>query len=316
MNDKIPGSGESLDTTAKGLDMAVALPDILSSDGKRLYMRSQVIGMDGKRPNIDTTRATDQGGEEAHLICSSGFLDDNWFHRAYWVFGRGYGTGHNGWFRAGRFAPAGRMLVFNDDNVYGYGRLPNLYVWSSVLEYQLYSARKEVSPEAIRRVSMANQQQEYDARKAKKAKKVPKDQKVQKGGHGHGITFDRSLYGTYPLKEISAIAFNWRNTNQPLQARAMALAGDSLIIAGPPDVLDEEEIFAKPFDGKVVSKAKDQVAALEGKKGALLQVISTDDGSKLHEIRLNSSPVFDGMAAARGKLYMSTTDGKVICFSR
>ena len=316
MDDKIPGSGEPLDTTAAGLDMAVALPDILSSDGKRLYMRSQVIGMDGKRPNIDTTRATDQGGEEAHLICSSGFLDDSWFHRAYWVFGRGYGTGHNGWFRAGRFAPAGRMLVFNDDNVYGYGRLPNLYVWSSVLEYQLYSAKKEVSPEAIRRVSTANQQQESNARKAKKAKKVPKDQEVQKGGHGHGITFDRSLYGTYPLKEISAIAFNWRNTNQPLQARAMALAGDNLIIAGPPDVLDEEEIFAKPFDRKVVSQAKGQVAALEGKKGALLQVISTGDGRKLNEIKLSSNPVFNGVAVARGKLYISTSDGKVICLGR
>jgi hypothetical protein len=96
----------------------------------------------------------------------------------------------------------------------------------------------------------------------------------------------------------------------------MALAGDKLIIAGPPDVLDEEEIFAKPFDGKVVSKAKDQAAALDGKKGALLQVISTGDGSKLHEIRLNSNPVFDGMAAAGRKLYMSTTDGKVICFGR
>ena len=39
--------------------------------------------------------------------------------------GRGYGTGHNGWFRAGRFAPAGRMLVFNDDNVYGYRTCPS-----------------------------------------------------------------------------------------------------------------------------------------------------------------------------------------------
>jgi hypothetical protein len=272
--------------------------------------------MDGKRPNIDTTRATDQGGEEAHLICSSGFLDDSWFHRAYWVFGRGYGTGHNGWFRAGRFAPAGRMLVFNDDNVYGYGRLPNLYVWSSVLEYQLYSAKKDISPEAIRRVSTANQQQESNARRGKKAKKISNDQAAQKGGHGHGITFDRTLYGTYPLKKISAIAFNWRNTNQPLQVRAMALAGDKLIIAGPPDVLDEEEIFAKPFDRKVVSRAKDQVAALEGKKGALLQVISTGDGGKLNEIKLSSNPVFNGMAVAREKLYISTTDGKVICLGK
>ena len=96
----------------------------------------------------------------------------------------------------------------------------------------------------------------------------------------------------------------------------MALAGDNLIIAGPPDVVDEEEIFAKPFDGKVVGKAKDQVAALEGKKGALLQVISTGDGRKLNEIKLSSNPVFNGMAVARGKLYVSTTDGKVICLGK
>jgi outer membrane protein assembly factor BamB len=298
MDDKIPGSGKPLDTTAQRLDMPVALPDILSSDGKNLYMRSQVIGLDGKRPNINATKATDQGGEDAHLICSSGFLDDNWFHRAYWVFGRGYGTGHNGWFRAGRFAPAGRMLVFNDDNVFGYGRLPNMYVWSSVLEYQLYSAKKEVTPEAISRVSKANKQQES---------------KKEEGGHGHEITFDRDLYGSYPLEEISAIAFNWRNADQPLQARAMALTDGKLIIAGPPDVLDENEIFATPFDEKVMGRAKDQIATLEGKQGALLQVISTGDGSKLREIKLDSMPVFDGMAAANGNLYISTVDGQIIC---
>ncbi|MHC4248463.1 MAG: outer membrane protein assembly factor BamB family protein [Planctomycetota bacterium] len=297
MGDTLPDGDQPLHTTARGLDMPVALPDILSSDGKRLYMRSQSIGLDGKRTSMLASRAMDQGGPEAHLVCSGGYLDDTWFHRAYWVFGHGYGTGHNGWFRAGRFAPAGRMLVFDEDTVFGYGRKPGMYVWSSALEYQLFAAERSVRPESIKRVAAANRKQETGG----------------KGGHGHGITFDRLVYGKYPLKEISAVEFKWRAEDPPLQARAMALAGRTLFVAGPPDVVDEEEIFSKPFDDGVMAKARDQVAALRGSKGALLHVVSAADGRKLSELELDGCPVFDGMAAAEGKLFISMMDGTVVC---
>ncbi|MDP6524051.1 MAG: PQQ-binding-like beta-propeller repeat protein [Kiritimatiellia bacterium] len=294
MGDTIPEQGKPLHTTAGGLDMPVALPDILSSDGKQLYMRSQAIGLDGKRTNLRASGAMDQGGEDAHLVCSSGYLDDTWFHRAYWVFGRGYGTGHNGWFRAGRFAPAGRMLVFNEESVFGYGRQPRMYVWSSANEYQLYSAKREITPEAIGRVQATNRKQE--------------------GTHGHIITFDRKAYGKYPLKEISAIEFDWRRENPPLQARAMVLTDDKLFVAGPPDVVDEEDIFGNPFDEGMKRSATEQVAALKGERGALLQAVSTKDGKAITELKLESAPVFDGMAAAEGKLFISMLDGTVSCY--
>ncbi|MEE8452688.1 MAG: PQQ-binding-like beta-propeller repeat protein [Thermoguttaceae bacterium] len=298
MGDTVPDSGAPLHTTAAGLDMPVSLPDILSSDGKRLYMRSQSIGLDGKRTDLTASGPTDQGGEEAHLVCSGGFLDDTWFHRAYWVFGHGYGTGHNGWFRAGRFAPAGRMLVFNDDTVFGYGRQPRMFVWSAANEYQLFAATRDVKPESIARVAAANKQQEGSG----------------KDGHGHIITFDRNMYGSYPLPEITATTFNWRHENPTLQARAMVLAAETLFVAGPPDVVDEEEIFGAPFDNRVTAKAAEQVAALQGKRGALLHVVSTKDGQRLNELELDGCPVFDGMAAAEGKLFVTTMDGKVVCF--
>jgi len=293
MGDTLPGGDRPLHTTAARLDMPVALPDILSSDGKRLYMRSQSIGLDGKRTDIRASGPMDQGGDEAHLVCSSGYLDDTWFHRAYWVFGHGYGTGHNGWFRAGRFAPAGRMLVFNKDAVFGYGRKPNMYVWSSALEYQLYSAGRDVKPESIKRVAAANRQQE--------------------GKQGHIITFDRKMYGAHPLPKISAIDFNWRKVSPPVQTRAMALAGKTLFIAGPLDVVDEEEIFANPFDKEVAAKAARQVSAIKGKGAAMLVSVSTDSGKKLGELKLDASPVFDGLAAAGGKLFISMMDGSVVC---
>jgi hypothetical protein len=300
MDDKLPGSDEpfSLQAEMESLDMPVALPDILSSDGKRLYMRSQALEFDGTRPEIPVSDSTDQGGEQAHLVCPSGYLDDNWHHRSYWVFGNGYGGGHNGWFRAGRFAPAGRMLVFNEDSVYGYGRKPEFYVWSAALEYQLFAAERDVKQEAIDFTLAANQKQE------------------SKDGHGHEITFDRTLMRNYPLNEISAIGFRWRNEEPPLLARAMVLADQTLFVAGPPDVVDEElEVFANPFDPKVVAKEKEQVRALNGEKGSLLMAVSTKDGKTLSALTLDKMPIFDGMAAAEGKLFISMSDGSLCCFA-
>jgi len=47
--------------------------------------------------------------------------------------------------------------------------------------------------------------------------------------------------------------------------------------------------------------------------GALLLAVSTSDGKKLAEHKLDSAPTWDGMAAASGRLYLSTMDGKVLC---
>ncbi len=295
LDENVPGTDESLQSRMESLDMPVAMADILSSDGKRLYMRSQSITLDGQRTDVPVSGPTDQGGELAHLVCPTGFLDDNWHHRSYWVFGNGYGTGHNGWFRAGRFAPSGRMLVFDEDTVYGYGRQPQLYVWSAALEYQLFAAERDVKQEAIQQTLAANNKQESAEE------------------HGHEITFDRELMRQYPLSEISAIDFKWRQEGPPLLARAMVLAGKTLFVAGPPDLVDEEDIFAQPHDPKVLAKSSQQAAALRGEKGSLLIAVSAKNGKKLCELKLDSMPIFDGIAAAEQKLFMSTTDGKIIC---
>ena len=101
----------------------------------------------------------------------------------------------------------------------------------------------------------------------------------------------------------------------PLQVRAMLVAGETLFIAGPPDVVDEEEVYRGLNDAEIRAKLEEQVAALEGEKGALLWAVSTSDGEMLAEYQLESNPVFDGMAAANGRLYLATGDGKVLCFA-
>ena len=45
-----------------------------------------------------------------------------------------------------------------------------------------------------------------------------------------------------------------------------------------------------------------------------VQAVSATDGRPLFEFQLNSLPTWDGMAAASGRLYLSTGNGSVHCF--
>ena len=83
-----------------------------------------------------------------------------------------------------------------------------------------------------------------------------------------------------------------------VRIRAMALAEGRLFAAGPPDVVDP----------------KDPLGAFEGRKGGVLCVLDSASGQKLAELPLPSPPVFNGIAAARGRLYLAEEDGSITCF--
>jgi hypothetical protein len=85
----------------------------------------------------------------------------------------------------------------------------------------------------------------------------------------------------------------------PIRARAFALAAGTLFLAGTPDTVDPDDPWAS-FDGR---------------RGGLLRAVSTADGKNLAEYRLDAPPVYDGLAAARERLYLSTTDGAVRSFA-
>ena len=67
---------------------------------------------------------------------------------------------------------------------------------------------------------------------------------------------------------------------------------------------------------EVQEKLRAQSAALRGERGALLWAVSARDGRKLAERKLDAVPVFDGMAAANGRLYLATQTGCVVCLAR
>ena len=159
MDETNPETGNNLQEKLQILQMPVGLPDILSTDGRHVFMKSQKFDFAGNRLEIGpnsgdfATQASKQRGPDAHLFAPMGFLDDTWFHRSYWVLGQSFAGGHGGYYQAGRFAPSGRILVKGDGYVYGYGRKPQYLRWTTVLEHQLFAA--EQNPPEIPKASRA-----------------------------------------------------------------------------------------------------------------------------------------------------------------
>jgi len=69
-------------------------------------------------------------------------------------------------------------------------------------------------------------------------------------------------------------------------------------------LLSQQTLFAAGIKDRPINQA------------GTLWSFSVKDGSKQNEIKLPSTPLYDGMAAANGRLYISTTDGQILCLGK
>jgi outer membrane protein assembly factor BamB len=501
LDDHEQATGKDLQAYVNWLNMPPALPDILSSDGRLVYMRSQPFRLDGTRLPLESMPAgedADRGApppsqkrEHAHLFSPTGFLDDSWWHRTYWMYGSTFVSGWCGYYLAGKAAPAGRILVFDESKVYGFGRKPQYYRWTTPIEHQLFAADK-APPDSSGSAGASSGRSLISVEKSESLNPAGKPVSVEawvkaeknsgvilaRGGSSHGyvlylqngrphfavrvsgnpgsigakakvagdwvhlagvltaakelrIYVDGELAGSAkttgliaadpqeamqigadegstvsdyaspfgfkglidevriyhraldqaeieqhasadpPQADLGPVdktglvlcysfdkgdaadtSGNGNNGNidgavavkgkfaggmrftgkgesvpgflvehhwtkdVPLFARAMVLTGEKLFIAGPPDMIDERQAFRQIDAPEVRQSLVGQAAALAGEKGAVLMAVSAADGKELARYNLNSPPVFDGMAAVSGRLYMTTTSGEVWCFCR
>jgi len=91
-------------------EMPGVLPDVFSSDGKRLWMRAVTFD----------TQFEIQREFPAHLFSSMGFLDDSWWELSYWIYGEHFYSGRAGIDRAKTISPSGRIMVFSASKTYAY----------------------------------------------------------------------------------------------------------------------------------------------------------------------------------------------------
>jgi outer membrane protein assembly factor BamB len=116
-----------------------------------------------------------------------------------------------------------------------------------------------------------------------------------------------------PARRSGAIKSNWTK-RVPIWVRGMVLADKALLIAGPPDLLEEpKKKYNDPYTLASKQNLQAQCDSLAGKKGASLCAVDLSKGTVLHTLKLTASPVWDGMAAANGRIYISLTNGQVVC---
>ncbi len=212
-----------------------------------------------------------------HLWSSVGFLDDSWWHRTYWQIGTSMGSGWGGWPKAGQQVPAGRLLVTDGSRVFGFGRN----------QYDIPGAHVGVDASGVWGPIGAQQGRwtfyqlfgrTLDSRTGRQSRRKPEEQTA--GGS------------------------DWTR-RVPVLVQAMVLAHQTLFVAGPRDKVDEV-----PHDPAGVDPLAE---ALEARRGGSLLCVSATDGKTLDDHELKSPPVFDGMAAAQGRLYLSTKMGEIVC---
>jgi hypothetical protein len=256
-------------------------------------MRSQQFDRDGQRKDVTplhpggTRNGTldlgaDQAGAGRHIFCPSGFLDDTWFHRAYWIYGRHFPGGASGWPVAGNFTPAGRILACDENRVYGYGRKSNMYQWRTPLAYQLYAAGRDLIKLPLPKKTPA--QKKNNQRRAAQRRKTHE------------------------------IDFHW-STDVDVHGRALLVADNTIFVAGPPALADEVSAFENLDSFESNRQLAIQAEAIAGKRGAKLIAVNKNNGSKLSETELAAPPIFDGMIAARKCLYIATVDGQILCLA-
>jgi len=474
MDHLVPGTSNNLQTLMETNTqrMPVGLPDILSCDGTYIYMRAQRFDFQGVRSGLARYDVADQTGEGAHLFCSTGFLDGDWFHRAYFIHGKDHAEGAGGWPKAGQNTlAAGRLLVCDGGSIYGYGRQHDYYKWTTPIEYHLFGTvvpltgyievanttsldptGKPVTVEAWAKptagdgvvvsrggashgyvIYLAGGVPTFAVRSNKTLFEVAAGGAIPMGAWCHlvgvlaadgkirlyvngalaggpvdaglitstpgeamqiGCDLGNNGIGAYATPngyngtidqvrvyfralsdadinnhytapaavpdtdpdqpiylsfnagtaaddsgngndgsvlgaKVTAAgkvgkAFTFENAagsgtytwsrEVPFLARAMCKAGDFLYVAGPPDVVDEEDAFDRFADRRMQARLRQQVLALGGAIGGVMHVVSPATGDTLAEHRLSVTPAWDGMIAANGRIYMAMTDGTVLCY--
>jgi hypothetical protein len=209
------------------------------------------------------------------LFCSTGLLEDTWAHRQPWRLGRGRGAA----------ASKAKLIVFDADSACG---VMNPYTWLKRTpamwpaghdghlhqKYSRYEADR--FPVGVRIATAPN----------KAAPASPREKR--KGA------------GKTPTPKPTADAWS---LEQPIQPRAMVLAKDVLFLAGWRDAVAIQTKTGRPLDPDTPDP-----------RPAFLWALSAADGKTLKEYPLVAEPVFDGLAAAYGKLYLALKDGTVTCW--
>lgn len=106
---------------------------------------------------------------------------------------------------------------------------------------------------------------------------------------------------------------NWA-VDLPILVRAMLVADDVLVVCGPRDLYDEDKAVA-PRAGFTTQDPRLalQQEHWEGRHGSIVKVFDKKTGQEISSLEIDDMPAWDAMIAADGRIFMTTTNGRVFC---
>jgi len=276
--------------------------DVLVSEGGFLYMRQKKMTPELKEIEVEVLSSKGAQDVGLHIFSTSGLLDGSWYNRTFWMYSKRW----PGYQLANQAPKTGQLLVVDDPRLRGdrlgpakagqtyavrvfYRRnVHSLMFFPGKEGYLLFADDNSNEPQIVGEQGSREPikwlpQSDYSRARGDQIRKLESE----------AFGLDKMIGYTRAEPPV------WKQW-LPMRIRAMVKAGDTLFMAGPPDVFD----------------TKDPYAAFEGRKGAMLWAVSATDGKKLSEYKLDSPPVFDGMIAANGRLFISTRDGQVLCMGK
>ena len=122
-----------------GFRMEGVRADVLTGDGRDVFLKNYRFTTDGAAdptvlqvfPSRTDTKPR-PGVDKPHLFSVTGFLNEEWYVRTYWLYGTDVGGGYFRWasMAGGKQIPAGRILCFDDESFYGFGRRRHAGSWT------------------------------------------------------------------------------------------------------------------------------------------------------------------------------------------
>lgn len=261
--------------------------DVLVSEGGAIYMRQKRLTPELNEVPIDDLSNKGERDVGLHIFSTAGLLDASWYNRTFWMYSKRW----PGFQLANQAPKSGQLLVVDDAHTYAVSVFYRRNVHSTMFfpereGYLLFADSNTTEPQIV-----------GEAGARKPVEWLPQSEYQRREGMR---ALDSEAFGLDKMIGYTrAEPPRWRLW-LPVRIRAMVKAGDTLFVAGPPDVLDE----------------KDPYAAFEGRKGAQLVAVSAADGKRLGEQSLEVPPVFDGLIAIPDRLIMSCEDGSVMCMGK
>lgn len=214
--------------------------------------------------------------------------------------------------------PGGRMLTFDERSVYGYQDLtlneksPAIFCVAKNPEFIDLATKIEPSN---RKAKAKAKRQKIDLDREQIERKYVWKNSVPQNPKEMNLTSSRNGLGDAILR-IVKYEYNWQK-DVPLYPQAMVLTDKTFFIAGPARFNEQETgqyLTTNRTDSFQLNPLlKDALDKFEGRKGGILLATDKTTGKIMAELKLPSSPVFDGMIAASGRLFLSLKDGTTLC---